>query len=396
MLKISLISILCASTLLLSACHDDKDAALPSTAVQPYAIDADISAWVNQHDVLRYRMPSVQQQMIDATALVFTPKGSAPVGGWPVVVWAHGTTGVADQCAPSNQPLPAIEKSLILGLLQQGYAVVAPDYEGLGHLQHAHPYLHVESAANSILSALDAAYAHYAQLSKQWSVVGWSQGGHAVLAVSEYADQRPYQFKGGVAIAPASYLVENFHYGVEAAKHMAAAGDFAAAIEVSANLHTFVALVANAIQADNPRFDLTQVFLNDKVNLAQTAARECSIQVGQNFAIDVQQSLQRGLGFEQYQALQTKFAEDVDVQAYLAKTLPATQPLAYPVHIYQGTADSAVPYDITAHLVENMRAQGSTVHFVALENEDHNSVIPAHLAKILGSVNQLMQAPSAF
>ena len=31
------------------------------------------------------------------------PKGKAPKGGWPVISWAHGTTGIADQCAPSRE-----------------------------------------------------------------------------------------------------------------------------------------------------------------------------------------------------------------------------------------------------------------------------------------------------
>src|SRR4249919_3621658 len=33
---------------------------------------------------------------------VSVPKGKPPKGGWPVITWAHGTTGVADACAPSR------------------------------------------------------------------------------------------------------------------------------------------------------------------------------------------------------------------------------------------------------------------------------------------------------
>ena len=33
---------------------------------------------------------------------VSVPKGKVPKGGWPVITWAHGTTGVADACAPSR------------------------------------------------------------------------------------------------------------------------------------------------------------------------------------------------------------------------------------------------------------------------------------------------------
>ncbi|MGX1770352.1 alpha/beta hydrolase, partial [Dietzia sp. NPDC055343] len=39
-----------------------------------------------------------------STSVVFLPHGVAPEGGWPVVAWAHGTTGLGDDCAPSTQP----------------------------------------------------------------------------------------------------------------------------------------------------------------------------------------------------------------------------------------------------------------------------------------------------
>lgn len=39
-----------------------------------------------------------------STGAVFLPKGKPPVGGWPVLAWAHGTVGLADQCTPSMNP----------------------------------------------------------------------------------------------------------------------------------------------------------------------------------------------------------------------------------------------------------------------------------------------------
>ncbi len=51
--------------------------------------------------LVTYKMLGVDGAEVDATTLVFTPKTVPPVNGWPIVVWAHGTTGVADECAPS-------------------------------------------------------------------------------------------------------------------------------------------------------------------------------------------------------------------------------------------------------------------------------------------------------
>ena len=36
------------------------------------------------------------------SGLVFTPRGHAPKHGWKLIDWAHGTTGIADICAPSR------------------------------------------------------------------------------------------------------------------------------------------------------------------------------------------------------------------------------------------------------------------------------------------------------
>lgn len=35
------------------------------------------------------------------SAAVFLPQGTAHEEGWPVIVWHHGTVGIACECAPS-------------------------------------------------------------------------------------------------------------------------------------------------------------------------------------------------------------------------------------------------------------------------------------------------------
>ena len=32
---------------------------------------------------------------------LFLPPGEAPASGWPLLLWSHGTVGIADICAPS-------------------------------------------------------------------------------------------------------------------------------------------------------------------------------------------------------------------------------------------------------------------------------------------------------
>ena len=66
------------------------------------------------------------------TGLVVAPEGEPPAGGRPILAWAHGTTGVADTCAPSVQARLMFEIKYLNPWLEQGFAVIATDYQGLG------------------------------------------------------------------------------------------------------------------------------------------------------------------------------------------------------------------------------------------------------------------------
>lgn len=73
---------------------------------------------------------------------------------------------------------------MIMGLpelLKRGYAVVAPDYPGLG-TPGPHPYLVGESEGHAVLDAVRAARnAPEAHAGQRFAVWGHSQGGHATL-----------------------------------------------------------------------------------------------------------------------------------------------------------------------------------------------------------------------
>ncbi len=53
-------------------------------------------------ELVLYRSTGVTGKAVAVSGTVSIPKGTAPRGGWPVISYAHGTTGIADQCAPSR------------------------------------------------------------------------------------------------------------------------------------------------------------------------------------------------------------------------------------------------------------------------------------------------------
>jgi len=144
-----------------------------------------------------------------ASGLVIT-SDDLPPGPRPVIAWAHGTTGVASQCAPTLLPsrwnadiIPGVDP-----VLRRGWVIVSTDYIGLG-TPGPHPYLIGQGAARSVLDSVRAAR-QIPQLSLQHATVVWghSQGGHAALWAGILAPTYAPDVNvvGIAALAPASDL----------------------------------------------------------------------------------------------------------------------------------------------------------------------------------------------
>ncbi|WP_228206913.1 alpha/beta hydrolase [Acinetobacter sp. LoGeW2-3] len=385
----------------MTACNDDDDDKFVGfNPVKTYTVDDEVRTVVDRHDIFTYNMESVQGKNIRATTLVFTPKGTPPMGGWPIVVWAHGTTGAADKCAPSRLPLTGEEKALVMKLVERGYAVIAPDYEGLGNDNEPHPYLHLESAANSILSAVSEAKKYYGNvLANEWSVVGWSQGGHAALAAAEYSTKLAnFDYKGAVAIAPASYLVDTLQYGMGVANNVASPGTpeaIEAAKQIAGTLYGYAAIVSSGIKAEKPAFQYNQAFLNTKVPLAQAAEIECSPQVAKGFRDDIQSYIDKEGGtYATYQALQPEFNLDDDVKEYLDKNQPGQKPIPKRVYVFQGEMDTTVPAFITVtKLFPQLLQVGAEIEqedLILDPEANHQTIMTRNIGSIADKVDDLM------
>ena len=153
-----------------------------------------------------YLSESVPGEPIAVSGLVVLPSGGEGVR--PVLSWAHGTTGLADQCAPSKHPLGGRVSSLLVRFIERGWAVVATDYEGLG-TPGLHPYLAGISEGRGTLDIVRAAkQLPGAALADDTVIWGHSQGGHAALFAHELAGSwtPELRVRGTVAGAPPSEL----------------------------------------------------------------------------------------------------------------------------------------------------------------------------------------------
>ena len=154
-----------------------------------------------------YTTTDAHDQPVAASALVIVPDEQIQLQPHPVVLWNHGTTGVARGCAPSLTDTAATRWAIpALGqAIAHGWVVVAPDYAGQG-APGPFPYLIGQGEARSALDAVVAAE----RLPNVWAsdemvVWGHSQGGHAALWASRLAPTYTPRLKvlGTAALAPA-------------------------------------------------------------------------------------------------------------------------------------------------------------------------------------------------
>jgi dienelactone hydrolase len=183
------------------ACH--KDALL---AADEIAADAANDGVQTSAAIQPYRISYVTERnpgtpgLGTARVMVPEPHPEAPVH---VVVVTHGTTGLNDKCAPSNNPKGLVE--MALPFAGNDMVVVAPDYAGLGN-EGTQGYGDSHDTAHSALDAQRAAHALFSPgtLTDSYAVIGHSQGGGAALysqgLASAYGSEQT--LKAVVAFAP--------------------------------------------------------------------------------------------------------------------------------------------------------------------------------------------------
>ncbi|HHP8740735.1 TPA: alpha/beta hydrolase, partial [Acinetobacter baumannii] len=370
--KIALAITLSISALFLTACNDDDDDYIGVNPDKTYISEKNYSqdtlSGAASIKVMTYNMENVQGKTAQATALVMFPKVTQPKDGYRVVVWEHGTVGVGDSCAPSNNTINPRFKILADTLLAAGYVVIAPDYEGLG-TRGMHPYLNLSSEAKSALAAVKAAKDHYGnQLNGAWMSIGQSQGGHASLGTAEFANNDA-NYKGAVAGAPASSLGYIISTVAPQAiqdilkKEQAGTVPVGTAVEVYAELLAYAAYTTVGITAYEPKFNYREIFQQRSQSIAEFAEGTtgengvCLTDLHNKFADDIRDFLATNAGKTvlDYPGLAGNFQENPTVKKFLVDNQPATKKINSPVMIVQGTADMAVPYPVTDALQNGLK-----------------------------------------
>ena len=294
-----------------------------------------------------YRSTGVKGEPIPVSGAIFTPSGPAPAGGRHIIAWAHPTSGVAPDCAPSLYPDRAGLIWNLNDMLSQGYIVVATDYPGLG-TDGVHPYLIGESAGRAVLDSVRAAQ-HLSRntASNRFAVWGHSEGGHAALFTGELAARYAPDLTlvGVAAAAPATYLVDLFE------DDAATEQDLIAMALLSWSRLENIAPATIVEPSVMPAFNAT--------------ARGCLTSIAQF------QALEKSAKPLQKRFLKIDPTKTEPWKGIMVRNSPGQAPAGAPVFIAQGGADSTVDPKVTKRFAKALCAKGERVAFIELPGVSH-------------------------
>jgi len=217
-----------------------------STASTLPTIDRRLKAVTSLAAHIQYTSTSgITDTRTQVTGTVFVPKGKPPDGGWPIVVYAHPTTGISSDCAPSLSPTLLGASTPIAALVKAGYVVSVPDYQGLGLDKERHPYLDSTTVGYNVIDSVRAVRRLVPDASDRWVAVGVSQGGQAAWAANELASTYD---AGGLSLLGTVSL--------SAATDLSGFADLAEAGTLSKEQQAALPLILKSLADEHPDFNL--------------------------------------------------------------------------------------------------------------------------------------------
>jgi len=288
-----------------------------------------------------------ERRLVSGTA--FLPAGPAPEGGWPVIGFAHGTTGLSNASAPSKTGFARLEREHLGRWLAAGYAVAATDYEGLS-TPGPHPYFNGEAVADDVIDAVRALRG-LGSVSTAWLAAGFSQGGHAAMHVANIATgyAPELDFRGTIAVAPAACVKDLIEALTER-------GD--------APLSPIVPLTLAGISVTHTDFEPAEALTPIGAELVAWAA-----------TASLKEMFQAVRGIDNDQAGTTGITSRPEIAEVLdAVSAPVTY-LDRPVLITASRDDEVIPHQPVERFAADLNRAGAQVAFTAHIGADHAGML---------------------
>ncbi|WP_019203745.1 prolyl oligopeptidase family serine peptidase [Tsukamurella sp. 1534] len=295
-----------------------------------------------------------------STGAIFTPQGTPPAGGWPVIAWAHGTVGLGDACAPSANPRSARDSEYLGHWLKQGYAIVASDYAGLG-TPGLMSYLNSVATAHSVVDSVVSAHGDASlRLSKKWAVVGQSQGGAAAVNSARWASE----FSAGSGLDYRGVVATGTPYKIEEIIKKAGP-NLTLPPGLGSAATAYTAYILAGFREANPGLNIDSVLSPQGRDAAAKAEVQCYAQLSDSLS-----GVRPTAYFTKDLGTLPGAAEAVD--RYMGTP---TSGYDRPVFLGVGLKDRDVPVQSSIALAAALRKSGTTVELHQYPEADHSGTV---------------------
>jgi pimeloyl-ACP methyl ester carboxylesterase len=338
-----------------------KELAIPASAQKPGTLlsydrielprNYRAKAWRILYVTRDYRM-----QPILSTGLVVLPDKAARIPmDRTFVAWAHPTTGIARQCAPSLNGSPIKTIGGINDLVASGVVVAATDYPGLG-TKGPVGYLVGRGQAHATIDSVRAAK----QIpgvggGKDFALWGYSQGGHAALFAASIAqDYAPeLSLKAVAAIAPPTDLGTLLRANMDS---------------IAGRILTSFTLSSWSVKYQAPLAPLVD---GHAAALVQEVGRSCVDDLGGKLdALAAQKGLKENF-------LKDDPAEVAPWEDLMEKNSIFSLNARVPALIIQGISDDIVRPQVTTQFVRASCRAGARIEYVTLAGKGHGGAMQA-------------------
>lgn len=292
--------------------------------------------------------------LVAASGTVAIPHGQAPAAGWPLISWAHGTTGNGPQCAPSRAANPNLEQRMLDGFVQRGYAVAQTDYQGNG-TPGIHPYMVATVAAHDVTDMALAARAVDPQIGRAWIAMGHSEGGAAALAAASIGRQiaPALDLVGVVSFAPYAFPESTLSFEVH---------------NDSPNVGlAILGLLVDGFSTVDARIVPSQMLEPRALAIMPELAAQCLPDLMKN-------SQWATMAPSTFFRPQAEGAIDT-LYGDLVQNDAAYFSISVPTMLVQGVADVQVTSESTIAVADQLRRHGTPVTFKAYVGANHGSVL---------------------
>ena len=328
-----------------------------------------------------------------ATGLIIAPVGPAPKEGRPILSWAHGTTGSAQNCGPSQitDPTRALNEYFLLSgnswtdygipngqeFINEGYVVVATDYQGLGG-GGKHQYAVAGTNGRDVINAARAASSMTeVGAGKKTVLYGWSQGGGAAIAAASIPDYQAQQgtaadnlqYLGFVALAPEDVAAMLPKVPTDEAGADKLMKGFTEANVPNVFLFTHFTMGLWGAQAANPELKLTDILTEEGAKVVD--------QLSSNKCVHVMADSFNYAYGDNYKSLLKSQASNTLawLKTLVDGSVKPVKPVA-PVVIYWGSKDTTVPPVMHELYQKQMCAMGANVGRIQLPGEQTHFTTP--------------------